>query len=223
LREGLKDIGAVLTVGTQIYQSPMLKDAAAGLFDLFSSDKKGVTETVKKASEAEQMKEAAMARRADAMKDMEEARPPVGPPQGPVEIPTADAKAQQELEGLRQQAADATAIASGQKFDLDREPYQAVQRAEARLRGAKQEERDINLAQQIADYKEDARQISVLKDQINLEETRKQQAMDTAIQSRASGDPKALGDEKLVSQINSNLLELRNELGSLTRTKSSCR
>ena len=215
LREGIKDIGAVLTISEKIYGSPLLKDAAAGLFDLFSSDKEKVVETIKKDGDAKALKDAAMSRRKGAMGDFQEAQGQEAKAldkTAPVQMPTTDAKGRQELEALKQEAADARATASGQKFDLDREPYQAVQRSEGRLRGAKQDETDINLDQQIADYNEDNRQIGVLKDRITLEETRKQEAIDTAIQSRADGDPRALEDEKLVSQINSSLLELRNEL-----------
>lgn len=123
LREGLKDIGAVLQVGTQIYQNPMLKDAAAGLFDLFSSDKKAVAETVAKGSEAQALKDAAMARRADAMRDMEEARPTMGPPQGPVQMPTGPTDAETaEIESLKAQAQQAAQVAQTADTQLvDRE------------------------------------------------------------------------------------------------------
>ena len=83
LREGIKDIGAVLTISEKIYGSPMLKDAAAGLFDLFSSDKEKVVETIKKDGDAKALKDAAMSRRKGAMGDFKEAQGqvPVGPPQ----------------------------------------------------------------------------------------------------------------------------------------------
>ena len=87
LREGIKDIGAVLTISEKIYGSPLLKDAAAGLFDLFSSDKEKVVETIKKDSDAKALKDAAaakaMAQRKGAMADSKEAKGqvPVGPPQ----------------------------------------------------------------------------------------------------------------------------------------------
>ena len=236
LREGLKDIGAVLTVGTQIYQSPMLKDAAAGLFDLFSSDKKGVTETVKKASEAEQMKEAAMARRADAMKDMEEARPPVGPPQGPVEMPKADAAAQKEIQDLKKQAVAAGAVGGFMadqelsseelatnvrmaEIDKDRERIQAIAaaagpQAERAYDIYNQQRQQFNQLSELARLETDPEAKQEYIDQANSAKTQMNQAFKAFEQVRGIKDTLAeLDKADTEAQLRlSNIQGLRDEL-----------
>ena len=97
--KNMKNVGSILKLGTQLYTNPMIRDAVGGLEDLFQGspeEKKDVVTTAAE-SEVSNLKKAALARIQDEELDKT----------APVQMPTADAKGQQELEALKGQAADA--------------------------------------------------------------------------------------------------------------------
>jgi len=125
--KNMKNVGSILKLGTQLYTNPMIRDAVGGLEDLFQGSPEEKKDVVKTAAESEvsNLKKAALARR-QAEQELDKT--------APVQMPTTDAKGQQELEALEQQAAEGRAIALGNQFDPDREPYRAVKRAKDRER-----------------------------------------------------------------------------------------
>lgn len=109
--KNMENVGSILKLGTELYTNPMIRDAVGGLEDLFQGSPEEQKDVVTTAAESQvsNLKKAALARRQDAMGDFQEAQGqvPVGPPQGPVQMPTAPTAGMKEVQDLTTRSAAA--------------------------------------------------------------------------------------------------------------------
>ena len=102
--DGVEDFGTLLGTAEKLYKSPLLKDAAAGVADLFSGDGEDAAAGAKIVNEAATARTDMMSSREDATKDFKEAQGQEAKTldkTAPVQMPTTDAKGQQEVRDLK--------------------------------------------------------------------------------------------------------------------------